>query len=266
MSRKRSPDPPPPGSIDDAPRRRVARPAAKPNRGGAGEDAEGLRALSTRVKTAKGRKISSTRWLERQLNDPYVARARAAGYRSRAAFKLRELDEKCRLMRPGGRVVDLGCAPGGWLQVAVKAVAAPDRGRAVGIDLLAAEPVAGAEILALDFLDPSAPARLRAAIGGRAQLVASDMAAPATGHRQTDHLKIMALCEAALDFAESVLDPGGAFVCKMLRGGAEKPLLDRLKRGFKNVRHVKPEASRADSAEIYLVASGFRGVARDAAG
>lgn len=250
MTRKRKRGGPPPGLIDEAPRRLKAS-----DSGG-----EAARQLKTRVKTAKGRKLSSTRWLERQLNDPYVAKAKAAGYRSRAAFKLLELDEACGLLRPGARVVDLGCAPGGWLQAAAKAVGAPERGRVVGVDLQPVEPVAGARIFEMDFLAPEAPAILGDAIGGAADLVLSDMAASSTGHRQTDHLKIMALAEAALDFAESVLTPGGAFVCKMLRGGAEKEILDRMRRRFSVVRHIKPAASRQDSAEIYIVASKFRGV------
>ncbi|GAB4520347.1 MAG: RlmE family RNA methyltransferase [Parvularculaceae bacterium] len=254
MTRKRKRGGPPPGLIDEAPRR------LKVSESGG----EAARQLKTRVKTAKGRKLSSTRWLERQLNDPYVAKAKAAGYRSRAAFKLLELDEACRLLRPGMRVVDLGCAPGGWLQAAAKAAAAPERGRVVGIDLQAVEPVAGAMIFEMDFMSPEAPRILSDAIGGSADLVMSDMAASSTGHRQTDHLKIMALAEAALDFAESVLTPGGAFVCKMLRGGAERGILDRLKQSFANVRHIKPAASRQDSAEIYLVAKGFRGRAGSA--
>lgn len=250
MARKKKRGGPPPGLIDEAPRR------LKKSTGDGGDD--GVRQLKTRVKTAKGRKLSSKLWLERQLNDPYVAKAKAAGFRSRAAFKLLELDEACGLLRPGMRVVDLGCAPGGWLQAAVRAAAAPDRGKIVGIDLLAMEQVAGAMIFEMDFLAADAPDVLREAIGGAADLVMSDMAASSTGHRQTDHLKIMALAEAALDFAESVLTPGGAFVCKMLRGGVERELLDRLKQRFADVRHVKPASSRQDSAEIYIVAQGFR--------
>jgi 23S rRNA (uridine2552-2'-O)-methyltransferase len=218
------------------------------------------RALKTRLRTAKGRKTSSTRWLERQLNDPYIVAAKAQGYRSRAAFKLREIDDRLHLLRPGARVVDLGAAPGGWSQVALARVRADEgRGRVVAVDVAPMAPIAGAEILTLDFLDPEAPERIKAALGGPADVVLSDMAAPATGHRQTDHLRIMALCEAAAEFAEEVLAPNGAFCAKVLQGGAEAGLLDRLKRAFAHVRHVKPPASRSDSAEIYVVATGFRG-------
>ncbi|NBB82770.1 MAG: 23S rRNA methyltransferase [Alphaproteobacteria bacterium] len=220
----------------------------------------GGRGLTTRVKTAKRRKTSSTRWLQRQLNDPYVAEAKRRGYRSRAAFKLLQLDEKVGLLKPGARVVDLGAAPGGWSQVAAEAVR-PDQtgGRIVAIDYLEMAPLPGVEILELDFTDDSAPDRLRAALGGPADLVMSDMAAPTVGHPPTDHLRIMGLAELAYDFARTVLAPGGAFVCKVFSGGAEKALLDELKRDFAKVRHVKPEASRADSAETYVVATGFRG-------
>jgi 23S rRNA (uridine2552-2'-O)-methyltransferase len=212
------------------------------------------------VKTAGRRSASSTRWLERQLNDPYVAEARRLGYHSRAAFKLAQLDDRFGVIQPGARVVDLGAAPGGWTQVAVERSRAREgRGHVVAVDLTPMEPVAGAEILELDFLAPEAPGRIRAALEGPADLVMSDMAAPATGHPQTDHLRIMALAEAAYAFAKEVLAPGGAFLAKVLRGGAEKQLLDALKRDFATVRHVKPPASRADSAEIYVVATGFRG-------
>jgi 23S rRNA (uridine2552-2'-O)-methyltransferase len=222
------------------------------------------RGLATRVRTAKGRKLSSTRWLERQLNDPYVAEARRLGYRSRAAFKLIELDDKHHFLKPGGRVVDLGAAPGGWTQVAVarvKADAGPaeKRGEVVGIDLQEVEPVPGATLIQGDFLDADAPERIKAAMGGAADAVLSDMAAPATGHAATDHLKIMALCEAAYEFALEVLAPGGAFVAKVLTGGTETEMLARMKRDFKTVKHAKPPASRADSKELYLVALGFRG-------
>jgi len=216
--------------------------------------------LHVRVKSAKGRKLSSTRWLQRQLNDPYVAEARAKGYRSRAAFKLVELDDKEKLLKPGGRVVDLGAAPGGWTQVAVERVGTlKGRGCVVGIDINPMEPVPGAETIELDFLADEAPDRLIALLGGEADAVISDMAAPATGHRQTDHLKIMGLCEAAADFALQVLAPGGHFCAKVLRGGTEQELLAELKRSFREVRHVKPKSSRADSAEIYVVAKHFRG-------
>lgn len=221
----------------------------------------GGRELKQRVRTARGRKTSSTRWLQRQLNDPYVAAARREGYRSRAAFKLIEIDDKYHLLKPGMRVVDLGCAPGGWLQVAARRTGAAEGrgGEVVGIDLQEVEPVAGAEILQLDFMDEAAPAALRARLGGPVDIVLSDMAAPATGHKQTDHLRIMSLCEAALEFAGEVLKPGGAFLAKVLQGGAERHLLDRLNRDFATVRHVKPKASRADSAEMYVLATGFRG-------
>ena len=209
------------------------------------------------MKSARGRSVGQVRWLERQLNDPYVAAARTEGYRSRAAYKLKELDDRHRLIRKGGRIVDLGAAPGGWTQVAVERTG--PQGRVVGIDISAMEEVPGAEILHLDFLDPSAPDRLKEILGGEADAVLSDMAAPATGHRQTDHMKIMALCEAALDFAREVLKPGGAFVCKVQRGGTEGQLLQTMKKDFREVRHIKPPASRSDSAEMYVVATGFRG-------
>jgi 23S rRNA (uridine2552-2'-O)-methyltransferase len=229
--------------------------------GGAGRARDGgkgapSRRLKTRVATAKGRKLSSTRWLERQLNDPYVAQAQAQGYRSRAAFKLLQIDEKAKLLKPGARVVDLGCAPGGWTQVAVEK--AGPQGKVVGIDLQAVDPIPGAELIEMDFLDEAAPEKLKALLDGPADLVLSDMAASATGHPQTDHLRIMGLAEAALDFAEEVLAEGGGFVAKVLQGGSEKELLDRLKRRFAKVRHVKPPASRSDSSELYVVATGFR--------
>ncbi len=214
-----------------------------------------------RVKTASRRRPSSTQWLERQLNDPYVAEAKRLGYRSRAAFKLLQLDDRFQLLRPGLRVVDLGCAPGGWLQVvAARLRAETGRGRLVGIDCLPTDPVAGAALLQLDFLDETAPAALRTALGGPADLVLSDMAAPTTGHAATDHNRVMALAEAAYDFARGVLRPGGAFVAKLFQGGAERSLLDALKRDFASVRHAKPAASRAESAEVYVVAQGFRGM------
>jgi 23S rRNA (uridine2552-2'-O)-methyltransferase len=220
----------------------------------------GARELKQRLKTARKRTASSQRWLERQLNDPYVARAKREGYRSRAAYKLLEMDEKHRLFRPGQRVVDLGAAPGGWAQVAAKRVGSPEgRGRVVGIDLLPVETLPGAEFIAFDFLAPEAPDRLIELLGGPADVVLSDMAANATGHRKTDHLRIVGLAEAAADFARAVLAPGGAFVAKVLQGGTEGALLADLKRDFATVRHVKPAASRADSAELYVLATGFRG-------
>ncbi|MEY2956949.1 MAG: RlmE family RNA methyltransferase [Gemmobacter sp.] len=226
----------------------------------------GRRELRVRVKTAKGRKLSSTRWLERQLNDPYVARAKAEGYRGRAAFKLIELDDRLGFLRPGARVVDLGCAPGGWLQVAVARVnargdmAGKAKGRVIGIDLQAVDPLAGAEIHQMDFLDEGAEAAVKALLGGQADVVMSDMAAASSGHRQTDHLRIVALCEAAADFALDVLAPGGTFVAKVLQGGAEGGLQARLKQAFTKVSNIKPPASRSDSAEKYVVAQGFRGL------
>jgi 23S rRNA (uridine2552-2'-O)-methyltransferase len=214
------------------------------------------RPLKVRIKSGKGRSLSSKLWLERQLNDPYVARAKGEGFRGRAAFKLIEIDDKHHLLKKGARVVDLGAAPGGWSQVAVKRIGA---GQVVAIDLLDMAPVAGVEFVQLDFLDPSAPDRLKDMLGGPADVVLSDMAANATGHRKTDHLKIMALAEAAADFAREVLAPGGAFLCKVLQGGTEATLLAGLKQDFTGVKHVKPAASRTDSAELYLLATGFRG-------
>lgn len=215
----------------------------------------GDRRLTQRVRTARARSPASARWLERQLNDPYVARAKDAGLRSRAAFKLLEIDARFRLLRPGIRVVDLGAAPGGWTQVATQKGA----GRVVALDLLPIDPVPGAIILRGDFLGSDAPDRVRAALGGPAELVLSDMAANATGHAATDHLRIMALAEAALEFAVSVLAPGGAFVCKLFQGGGERAFQETLKRRFASVRHAKPPASRRDSSETYIVAQGFRG-------
>jgi 23S rRNA (uridine2552-2'-O)-methyltransferase len=219
----------------------------------------GLRALKVRVKNGKTRKPSSRRWLERQLNDPYVARAKREDLRSRAAFKLSEIDDKARFLKNGVRVIDLGAAPGGWSQVAAKRVGAPREGRVVAIDVLPMEPIAGVDFIQLDFLDPSAPEKLKAMLGGGADVVLSDMAANATGHARTDHLKIMALVEAAAEFAREVLKPGGTFLAKVLQGGTEASLLAALKHDFAQVRHVKPPASRADSAELYLLATGFRG-------
>jgi len=217
----------------------------------------GQRDLAVNVKTAKFRKSSSTLWLRRQLNDPYVARAKADGYRSRAAYKLLELDEKFSLLKLGTRVVDLGCAPGGWCQVAVNKVG--QKGRVVGIDYLSMDVVPGADILELDFLDEEAPVKLKNLLAGQADLVLSDMAAPTTGHRSTDHLRIIGLAEMALEFAFDVLAPGGAFVCKVFQGGAEGDLLLRLKQNFKTVKHAKPKASRQESAEMYVVALGYEG-------
>lgn len=218
------------------------------------------RNLTERVRSAKGRKLSSTRWLQRQLNDPYVAEAQARGYRSRAAFKLLELDDRFRFLSPGARVVDLGAAPGGWTQIAVeRVITRKGGGKVVGIDLTEIEPVPGATTLVGDFMDDDAPIRLRAALDGPADVVLSDMAAKATGHPSTDHLRIMGLCETALMFAREVLEPGGTFVAKVLQGGTENQLLADMKRDFDQVRHAKPPASRADSAEMYVVAMGFKG-------
>jgi 23S rRNA (uridine2552-2'-O)-methyltransferase len=211
--------------------------------------------IKQRVKN-KNRSQSSKQWLERQLNDPYVARARSEGFRSRAAFKLIEIDDKYRLLKKGGRIVDLGAAPGGWSQVAAKRVGS--EGRVVAIDIQEMAPVAGVDFAVIDFLDRDAPDLLKARLGGEADAVLTDMAANATGHRKTDHLKIMALVEAAAQFAAEVLKPGGAFLAKVLQGGTEPALLAELKRHFATVRHVKPAASRTDSAELYLLATGFR--------
>jgi 23S rRNA (uridine2552-2'-O)-methyltransferase len=220
----------------------------------------GERDLKVRVKSGKGRSLSSKLWLERQLNDPYVARAKREGFRGRAAFKLIEIDDKYRLLKKGARVVDLGAAPGGWSQVAAKRIGiAEGKGHVVATDLLAMTPIAGVDFIQLDFLDPRAPDDIKARLGGAADVVLSDMAANATGHGRTDHLKIMALAEAAAEFAREVLAPGGAFLCKVLQGGTETTLLAGLKRDFATVRHVKPAASRTDSAELYLLATGFRG-------
>ena len=213
--------------------------------------------LRVKVKTTKGRKASSQRWLERQLNDPYVRDAKIQGYRSRAAFKLVELDKKFHFLRKGARILDLGAAPGGWSQVAAARLG--DTGKIVAMDILEMEPITGAEVLKADMLAEETPALLKAALGGPADLVLSDMAAPTTGHRPTDHLRTMNLLEAALDMAEEVLKPGGTFVGKVFQGGATGELLARIKRSFADVKHVKPPASRAESVELYLVATGFKG-------
>jgi 23S rRNA (uridine2552-2'-O)-methyltransferase len=210
-----------------------------------------------RVRAKSSRSPSSRVWLERQLNDPYVKEARTKGYRSRAAWKLVEVDQKAKLLKPGGRVVDLGAAPGGWAQVAAEGVGRS--GKVVAIDVLDMEAIAGVDFLKLDFLDPAAADKLKALLGGPADLVLSDMAANATGHRKTDHLRIMALVEAAAAFAAEVLKPGGAFLAKVIQGGTETALLAALKRDFASVRHVKPPASRKESAELYVLATGFRG-------
>ena len=217
----------------------------------------GNRPLVVRVKSARRRKPSSTEWLNRQLNDPFVAEAHRLGYRSRAAFKLIQLDQRFHLLARGRRVVDLGCAPGGWTQIAAMRVG--PAGHVVGVDLNPTDPVPGATILQGDFRDPAMADRIRDALAGPADLVLSDMAAPATGHAATDHLRIVALAEDAFAFAETILKPGGAFVAKVFQGGAEGALLAALKRAFAEVRHAKPAASRAESAETYVVAKEFRG-------
>jgi 23S rRNA (uridine2552-2'-O)-methyltransferase len=212
-----------------------------------------------RLKPDKRRTPSSRAWLERQINDPYVARAKREGYRSRAAFKLAEIDDKFHLLKKGARVVDLGAAPGGWSEIAARRIGAG--GKVVALDILDMKPIPGVEFIKLDFLDAAAPERIKAVLGGEADVVLSDMAANAIGHRQTDHLRIMALAEAAAHFARGVLAPGGSFLCKVLQGGTETALLAELKRDFSSVKHIKPPASRTDSAELYLLARGFRGKA-----
>jgi 23S rRNA (uridine2552-2'-O)-methyltransferase len=225
----------------------------------------GERRLKVQVRSRKGRSLSSRLWLERQLNDPYVARARREGYRARAAYKLMEIDDKFRFLKPGGIVVDLGAAPGGWSQVAADRVAAGHgRGRVVAIDVSQLTGIEGVEFRQLDFLDSDAPAQLKVMLGGPADVVLSDMAANATGHKRTDHLRTMGLVEAAAEFASEVLKPGGTLLAKVLQGGTQHQLLARLKRDFATVRHVKPAASRSDSAELYLLATGFRGHATSA--
>ena len=219
---------------------------------------------STRRKASRkitsGRTLSSRLWLERQHTDPYVVRARREGLRARAAFKLMQIDDKQHVLRPGGRVVDLGAAPGSWSQVAAQRVGATQgRGRVIAVDAFDMAAIPGVELLRLDFLDPDAPETIKLLLAGPADVVLSDMAANTTGHSKTDHLKIMALAEAAAEFAREVLAPGGAFLCKVLQGGTEARLLSVLKRDFTSVRHIKPPASRAESAELYLLATGFRG-------
>jgi 23S rRNA (uridine2552-2'-O)-methyltransferase len=236
---------------------------ANSDKGRRGPRVPSTREPAVRLADDKQRKPSSRAWLTRQLNDPYVREARRQGYRSRAAFKLIELDDRFHFLRPGARILDLGAAPGGWTQVAAARVKAGKAGGGaiVAVDVLPMAPVGGVQILALDFLDPEAPAAISQALGGSADVVLSDMAAPATGHAATDHLRIMALIEAAYDFAVTVLSPGGAFVAKVYQGGTEAKLLERFKRDFATVRHAKPPASRAESAEVYVVALGFRGAA-----
>jgi 23S rRNA (uridine2552-2'-O)-methyltransferase len=218
------------------------------------------RAPAVRVKTAAQRKPSSKQWLARQLNDPYVSEAKRLGYRSRAAFKLLQLDDRFHFLKPGARIVDLGSAPGGWAQVAAARVKAESgRGRVIGIDLLPTDPIPGVHLILLDFLDPIAPEALRQALGGPADVVLSDMAQPTTGHAATDHIRVMVLAEAAHVFARDMLAERGTFIAKMFQGGSERELLAALKRDFARVRHAKPPASRSDSAEVYVVAQGFRG-------
>ncbi|WP_428486920.1 RlmE family RNA methyltransferase [Rhodopila sp.] len=226
----------------------MTRPVVPPSRG-----------LSVAVKTAKSRTAASQRWLARQLNDPYVAAARQQGWRSRAAFKLLELDNRFKLIRPGARVLDLGAAPGGWTQVTVRR----DAGSVLALDLLPIDPIHGAVIMQGDFTDPDMPRRLTVALGGPADLVLSDMAPNTTGHAATDHIRIVGLAEMALDFAERILAPGGGFVAKVFQGGSERGMLDTLKRNFTNVRHAKPPASRKESSELYVVALGFKGGSSD---
>jgi 23S rRNA (uridine2552-2'-O)-methyltransferase len=232
---------------EEPPRKRMVRPPT------GGSDAG--RARPARLKTAKERTPSSQAWLERQINDPFVAEAHAKGYRSRAAFKLREIDDRFHVIRRGARVVDLGCAPGGWLQIAVERGAKA----VVGVDLLPVDPLAGASVIQQDFTDHDCGPRLIERLGGAPDVILSDMAPNTTGHRQTDHLRIIGLIEAAVDFALDVLAPGGAFVTKAFQGGETGPLLARLKQNFASVRHVKPKASRAESSELYLLATGFKG-------
>ncbi len=229
------------------------------SRGGSGH-----RGLRQRVKTARGRKASSQRWLERQLNDPYVARSKHEGYRSRAAYKLIEIDDRFGFLTKGARVVDLGAAPGGWSQVASARVGSTDaEPLVVAVDYLDMDALPGVTRLQADFFDADAPGRIRAVLGGgKADVVLSDMAAPTTGHKATDHLRTVALCEAAADFAREVLAPGGTFLAKVFRGGTEQNLLAGLKHDFAKVQHVKPPASRADSPELYLLGTGFRGGSR----
>lgn len=232
---------------EEPPRKRMVRPPT----GGL----DGARATPARLKTARGRTPSQQAWLERQINDPFAAEARAKGYRSRAAFKLTELDDKLKILRKGTRVIDLGCAPGGWLQVAKQ------RGvtQLVGVDLLDVEPISGVEILKMDFTDPACGPALIAALGGAPDVIMSDIAPNTVGHKQTDHIRIVGLIEAAVDFAFEVLKPGGAFVAKAFQGGETAAVLKLLKDRFAKVQHIKPKASRAESSEVYLVATGFKG-------
>ena len=228
---------------------------------GGGGQGGGSRKLTVKLRTAKGRKVGSTRWLQRQLNDPYVEEAKRRGYRSRAAFKLAEIDDRYRFLKPGMIVLDLGAAPGGWSQIAAERVgSAEGKGQVLAVDVNAIEPLPGVEVLTQDVSESDAPGAIRAALkGGGANVVLSDMAAPATGHRSTDHLRVVALVESALDFAEDVLKPGGTFLAKVFQGGAGGEIVARLKRSFAKVHHVKPKASRKESPEVYVLATGFRG-------
>ena len=226
---------------------------------GSGSRGSGSRQTTVKLRTARGRTASSQRWLQRQLNDPYVAESKRLGYRSRAAFKLTEIDDRFKLLKKGQRVVDLGCAPGGWTQIAVQRVGAPDRGQVVGLDILPLDPIPGAELLLADFTEAEAPELLKAKLGGPVDVVLSDMAASSTGHRKTDHIRIVMLAELALDFAFEVLAPDGVFVAKVFLGGSERDLLNPLRQAFRQVRHFKPPASRSESAETYVIATGYRG-------
>ena len=243
---------------DKKPRRMSGAKPTAPKRGRKTEKMDkenATRMMTHKVKTARGRKISSKLWIERQINDPYVREAKIKGYRSRAAFKLIELDEKFKLIKKNDLVVDLGCAPGGWVQMALKMGAE----RVVGIDILPVEPIGSADMIEMDFMDEKAPGRLKDMLGRNPDVVLSDLAANTMGHRQTDHLKTVALVEAAADFAMDVLKPGGSFVTKVFQGGAEGRLLNTLKHNFKTVKHAKPKSSRAGSPEMYLVALDFKG-------
>jgi 23S rRNA (uridine2552-2'-O)-methyltransferase len=228
---------------------------------GQGKGGGGSRNLTVKLRTAKGRKVASTRWLQRQLNDPYVEEAKRRGYRSRAAFKLTEIDDRYRFLKPGMIVLDLGAAPGGWSQIAAERVgSAEGKGQVLAVDVSPIEPLPGVEVLTQDVSADDAPAAIRAALkGGRANVVLSDMAASATGHRSTDHLRVVALVEAALDLAEGMLKPGGTFLAKVFQGGAGGELVTWLKRSFAKVHHVKPKASRKESPEVYVLATGYRG-------
>jgi 23S rRNA (uridine2552-2'-O)-methyltransferase len=231
-------------------------PKGKPAKGGAGA----MRVLKAKVKKKSGLKESSRRWLQRHINDPYVQRSKAEGYRSRAAYKLIEIDDRYKILKPNARIIDLGAAPGGWCQVAAaRTKSSPEKPNVVGIDYLEMDAVPGAAVLMMDFLDDAAPGKLIEALGGEPDVVLSDMAAPTTGHRRTDHIRTMHLCEVAADFAVSVLKPGGHFLAKTFQGGTEASLLDMLKRNFKSVHHVKPPASRDESVELYLLAKDFKG-------